>query len=93
MKPASRYTILGGAALCSVLVGGLGSLVFMHLVGRHNDSTVLAALFTVWVSSPFVASAALNVRQAAAEKGSISVTLRAAVMLSGSRPRLKSSPE
>jgi len=59
MKPASRYTILGGAALCSVLVGGLGSLVFMHLVGRHNDSTVLAALFTVWVSSPFVASAGL----------------------------------
>jgi hypothetical protein len=28
----------------------------MHLVGRHNNSTVLIALFTFWVSSPFVAN-------------------------------------
>jgi hypothetical protein len=42
-------------ALSSVVVGALGSLAFMYIVGRHNNSLVLIALFTVWVSSPFVA--------------------------------------
>lgn len=43
-------------ALSSVVVGAVGSLEFMYIVGRHNNSVVLIALFAVWVSSPFVAN-------------------------------------
>ena len=57
MKPRPQFTNLGFAALCSILMGGFGSVVFMHSVGRHNTSAVLVTLFTVWVSLPFVASA------------------------------------
>ena len=57
MKLGSQISILGRAAICSIIAGGLGSLVFMHLVGRHNNSAVLMTLFTFWVSSPFVANA------------------------------------
>jgi hypothetical protein len=59
MKSGPPFGILAVAALCAVLAGGFGSLVFMHLVGRHNDSTLLVALFTIWVSSPFLANAGL----------------------------------
>jgi hypothetical protein len=56
MKPGSQISTLGIAALCSVVLGALGSLAFMYLVGRHNNSIVLIALFSFWVSSPFVAN-------------------------------------
>ena len=57
MKSGPPIRVLGIAALCSVVLGGLGSLVFMHLVGRHNNSIILIALFSFWVSSPFIANA------------------------------------
>jgi hypothetical protein len=41
------------------LVGGAaGSVAFMGYVGRHNNSALLIALFTVWVLSPFAVLAA-----------------------------------
>jgi hypothetical protein len=57
MKSGEPSRILGIAALSSVVVGVLGSLVFTYVVGRHNSSVVLMAFFMVWVSSPFVANA------------------------------------
>ena len=57
MKPGSEVSILGISALLSVAVGGIGSIVFTHLVGRHNNSIVLAVFFSVWVASPFVGNA------------------------------------
>jgi hypothetical protein len=56
MKYGEPIRILGIAALSSIVVGVLGSLVFTYVVGRHNSSVVLMALFMVWVSSPFVAN-------------------------------------
>lgn len=38
-----------------IALGGVVSLVFMYLVGRHQRSVVLMALFTIWVGSPFAA--------------------------------------
>jgi cellulose synthase/poly-beta-1,6-N-acetylglucosamine synthase-like glycosyltransferase len=56
MKPGTLTSPLGVAALTSIAVGGIGSLAFMYLVGRHNSSIVLVAFFAFWVSSPFVAN-------------------------------------
>jgi hypothetical protein len=41
------------AALVATVAGAAGSAVFMFMVGRHNQSTVLMGLFTVWVLAPF----------------------------------------
>ena len=36
-----------------VWIGAAGSLCFTLYVGRHNSSTLLIAMFAVWVLSPF----------------------------------------
>jgi hypothetical protein len=42
------------AALIALPAGAVGSVGLMLFAGRHNNSRVLLAIFTVWVLSPFV---------------------------------------
>jgi len=44
-------------ARTALAIGAAGSLALMVYAGRHNRSIALVLLFTVWVSSPFVALA------------------------------------
>ena len=39
----------------AVVVGAVGSVGLTLYAGRHNDSRLLVALFTIWVLSPFIA--------------------------------------
>jgi len=38
----------------AVLAGGTGSVYLMLMAGRRNNSSLLMALFTIWVLAPFV---------------------------------------
>lgn len=51
MEPATN--LLRVATLIIMLLGCAGSLGLMFWVGRHNQSVLLVAIFTVWVASPF----------------------------------------
>ena len=44
-------------ARTALAIGAAGSFALMVYAGRHNRSIALVLLFTVWVSSPFVALA------------------------------------
>jgi hypothetical protein len=46
---------LRAASFIAVVVGALGSVGLTLYAGRHNDSRLLVALFTLWVLSPFIA--------------------------------------
>jgi len=61
VKAGAKYRTLRMVALFSVVVGAFGSLASTYIVGRHNSSVVLIALFTVWVSSPFIANTCMYV--------------------------------
>jgi hypothetical protein len=52
------FRVLRTFALAALVAGAAGSVAFMGYVGRHNNSALLIALFTVWVLSPFVVLAA-----------------------------------
>jgi hypothetical protein len=54
MTESSRPAALRRTALIATVVGAAVSLVFMFVVGRHQKSLVLIALFTGWVLAPFV---------------------------------------
>lgn len=56
MRTGSQISLLKYAALSTIAVGCIGSLAFMHHVGRHNHSIVLVMLFWLWVSSAFGAN-------------------------------------
>lgn len=47
-------------ARTALAIGAAGSLALMVYAGRHNRSVALVLLFTVWVSSPFVALAVVD---------------------------------
>ena len=51
MQPATN--LLRVATLIIVFLGCADSLGLMFWVGRHNQSVLLVAIFTVWVASPF----------------------------------------
>lgn len=51
MQPATN--LLRVTTLIIVLLGCADSLGLMFWVGRHNQSVLLVAIFTVWVASPF----------------------------------------
>jgi len=54
-KPESRFLgLLRAVALIALVVGAIGSLVFMFRAGQHTPRFLLV-LFTIWVLSPFVA--------------------------------------
>lgn len=54
--PGSRVPpFLPALAKIATLAGALVSLACMFWAGQHNRSVLLAALFTVWVASPFAA--------------------------------------
>jgi hypothetical protein len=55
---ASQVGPLRAAAMIVAPVGALGSVGLTLYAGRHNDSRLLMALFTLWVLSPFMALAA-----------------------------------
>ena len=42
------------AALTSMVVGAIGSVVLMLYAGRRNPSSLLIFLFVIWVLSPFL---------------------------------------
>ena len=48
-------------ALTILLAGAVLSLALLLYTGRHNDSTLLLALFTGWVLSPFLGLLAASV--------------------------------
>ena len=50
------------ASRIALLIGAAGSVALMLIAGRHNNSRLLLAMFTVWVISPYVALAAVNIR-------------------------------
>jgi len=52
---------LRAVALIALLPGAAGSLGLMLRVGRHNNSRILIALFTIWVLAPFAALVFANV--------------------------------
>ena len=52
MRTAGRIALAAGAA---------GSVAFTLYAGRHNSSRLLAALFAIWVLSPFAGLAATDV--------------------------------
>lgn len=45
------------AALGAALAGAVGVVVFMLMVGRHNQSWLLLGMFVGWVLAPFIAYA------------------------------------
>jgi hypothetical protein len=47
-------TFLRPIALVIGVVGAVGSLYFMFSASRHQNSTILIALLTAWILSPFV---------------------------------------
>ena len=45
---------LASTAILATVMGAVGSVVLTLYAGRHNKSSVLMALFAVWVVSPFL---------------------------------------
>ena len=44
-----------------LLIGAVGSIIFMFNAGRNQKSILLIALFTAWVLSPFIALLGINI--------------------------------
>src|SRR3954453_16427322 len=57
MGPDASVDPFRRVARTALAIGAAGSLALMVYAGRHNRSIALVLLFTVWVSSPFVALA------------------------------------
>ena len=53
-KKTSNLNLLQTVATIVAIAGAIGSLYFMFKAGRYQKSTLLIALFTGWVLSPFV---------------------------------------
>ncbi len=53
--------LLRASAWIAVPVGAVGSVGLMLWAGRHNPSRLLLVLFALWVLSPFIALALVNV--------------------------------
>lgn len=55
---AGNFPVANGRiAPLAALAGAVGSVWFTLLVGRHNPSRLLVAMFLVWVLAPFIALA------------------------------------
>lgn len=59
-KSTSNRNFFRTTALMVLVVGAIGSLVFMFNAGRNQKSIMLLSLFTVWVLSPFAALFIVN---------------------------------
>lgn len=53
-KQTSNQNLLRKTSLTVLLVGTIGSLYFMFIAGREQQSILLIVLFAGWVLSPFV---------------------------------------
>ncbi len=51
---SSSLRVLSATSWIVLTIGAAGSLGMMFYTGRHNRSVTLLALFTGWVSAPFV---------------------------------------
>lgn len=54
MKKPFNQNFLRILALIVLLIGAIGSLGFMFIAGRNQNSVILLVLFMIWVLSPFV---------------------------------------
>ena len=54
MKKKFHINFLQILALIALLVGAIGSLIFMFNAGHRQNSIILITFFTIWVLSPFV---------------------------------------
>ncbi|MEO8886263.1 MAG: hypothetical protein ABI367_09390 [Mucilaginibacter sp.] len=61
MENPTSHNIFQKAALATVIVGAVISLILVIDAGQNNKSIILRLLFMGWVLSPFVAFVAANV--------------------------------
>ena len=58
----SERKVPDALAILTTAFAGVGSVVFMFMVGRHQRSLLLLGVFTVWVALPFVAMIYAEIR-------------------------------